>query len=379
MPRMLKLLVVDDSALMRRVLRDIFMAEGDFEVRVAGDGAEGLAAVGEFAPDVVTLDITMPGMDGLACLERIMIEAPRPVVMLSALTRAGAEATLEALRLGAVDFVAKPDGAVSLGVEGMRDRLVEIVRAAAAARVPHSFRLAERVRHRLGQALVQAPPSGIPSPAVRLPSRTSRRPAARVAAPPPGAAAGHLVLLGASTGGPAAIEAVLTALPGDFPWPIVIAQHMPASFTGPFARRLDAACALRVIEVAGGPVPPRPGCAYVARGDADLILGRRPAGPVLLSAPASPEHPWHPSVDRLVASALGQFSPSRLLGVLLTGMGRDGAEAMAELHARGGRTIAQDEASSVVWGMPGELVQREGAEIVVPLAEIAGMMLRMVT
>jgi two-component system chemotaxis response regulator CheB len=369
--------VVDDSALMRRLLRDIFLAEGDFEVHVASDAAEALRMLGSVAPDVITLDITMPGMDGLDCLSRIMVEAPRPVVMVSSMTREGAETTLEALRLGAVDFVAKPDGTVSLGIDRIRPILVEKVRAAAGARLRQSFRLRDRVRHRIGAAhggtamarAAPAPWAARPGPAVAPVAREQPAPAAE---PPEG-----IVLIGASTGGPNAVETVLSALPGDFPWPVLVAQHMPAGFTGAFARRLDAKCALRVVEVAA-PTPLRQGWAYVGRGDADLILGVRGASLVALCAPPSPSSPWHPSVDRMVTSALTHLDPSRLLGVLMTGMGRDGAEAMAGLRARGGRTIAEDEASAVVWGMPGELVRLSGAEVVEPLPEIAAAILRRV-
>ena len=363
---MIKLLVVDDSALMRRLLRETFEAEGDFEVQIARDAAEALAQVHRFAPQVVTLDINMPGMDGLDCLSRIMVEAPRPVVMVSSLTREGAETTLEALKLGAVDFVAKPEGTVSLSIDRIRPMLVAKVRAAAGARLRQSFRLKERVRHRIGGAQGRAAVPAAPRTAAFAPAEPS------AAAPIEG-----LVVIGASTGGPTALETVLSGLPGDFPWPVLVAQHMPSGFTAAFARRLDAACALRVVEVAS-PMPVQPGSVYLGRGDADLIVGWRGAALVAISAPASPSYPWHPSVDRLVASARTHVEPSRMLGVLLTGMGRDGAGAMAALREHGGRTIAEDESTAVVWGMPGELVRVGGAEAVLPLPAIPATILRLV-
>jgi two-component system chemotaxis response regulator CheB len=377
---MVKLLVIDDSALMRRLLREIFTAEGDFEVRTARDGAEALATVAAFAPDVVTLDVNMPGMDGLDCLSRIMLEAPRPVVMVSSVTREGAEATLEALRLGAVDFVAKPDGTPTLSIDRIRPVLVQKVRAAAGARLRQSFRLRERVRHRIGTPLGQAAPAGARARPLPPPAGPSGPGAAAAPAPAPPAMApvAGVVLIGASTGGPNAVETVLSGLPGDFPWPILVAQHMPASFTGPFARRLDQNCAVRVVEVAV-PIPLRPGWVHVGRGDADLILGLRGDGLAAVPAPPLPSSPWHPSVDRLVTSALMHLEPSRILGVLMTGMGRDGAEAMSTLRSRGGRTVAEDESTAVVWGMPGELVRMGGAEVVVPLPDIAGAILRLVS
>ncbi|MEP9368373.1 chemotaxis-specific protein-glutamate methyltransferase CheB [Xanthobacter sp. VNH20] len=355
---MIKILVVDDSALMRKLLGQVLAAEPDFEVRFARNGVEALDQLANFEPDVITLDIHMPQMDGLACLDRIMVERPRPVVMVSSLTAAGADATLEALRLGAVDFVAKPAGAVSLHIESMAAELVEKVRAAAQAKLKASLRLKERVRHRIGtRATVSAKPKALPRQA-RVPQ----------------ASGDGLVLVGTSTGGPPALETLLTALPAGFPWPVLVAQHMPATFTGPLARRLDNLCAVTVQEVAQ-PTLLRPGHVYIGRGDADLIVARRAAGLVAMAAPAQAGYPWHPSADRLVRSAMDHLLASQLIGILMTGMGNDGAEAMALLHSQGGRTIAEAEETAVVWGMPGELVRRDGADFVVPLPAIAGCLL----
>ncbi|MFE1603121.1 chemotaxis-specific protein-glutamate methyltransferase CheB [Methylobacterium sp. ID0610] len=353
---MIRLLVVDDSALMRKLLGEIFAAEGDFEVAVARDGREALDVLEQFRPDVVTLDITMPGLDGLACLDRIMLERPCPVVMLSGLTAEGAEASLEALARGAVDVVAKPAGAVSLAIDDLAPGLVRKVRAAAQARPRPALGLAARVRARHAALRPPAPSPANPEP--RAPS-----------SPLPG-----LVLVGCSTGGPPALDSLLSALPAGFPWPVIIAQHMPGSFTGPLARRLDGLCALSVQEVTR-PTPLSAGHVYVGRGDADVIVARRPAGLVAAPAPAHPDHPWHPSVDRLVASALGHVEAARLVGILMTGMGRDGARSMAELRARGGRTIAEAEESAVVWGMPGELVRAGGATRIAPLDAIPAELL----
>ena len=360
---MIKLLVVDDSALMRKLLGSVFDAEADFEVRFARDGMEALELIRDFAPDVVTLDIHMPQMDGLACLDRIMVESPRPVVMVSSMTAAGAETTLEALRLGAVDFIPKPDGAISLRMDELAPRLVEKVRAAAGARLRTSLRLKERVRHRIGAA---APPRRRASAAAGTDTGDEAEPLS----------GDGLVLVGTSTGGPPALEALLTALPGDFPWPILVAQHMPASFTGPLARRLDGLCALSVSEVIQ-PTLLQPGCAYIGRGDADIVVSRRAAGLVAMAAPARADYPWRPSADRLVRTAMEHVAPGQLIGVLMTGMGSDGAAAMAELHARGGRAIAESEETAVVWGMPGELVKAGGADWVLPLPAIAGKLVKL--
>jgi two-component system chemotaxis response regulator CheB len=179
-----------------------------------------------------------------------------------------------------------------------------------------------------------------------------------------------VVLVGSSTGGPPALDALLSPLPADFPWPILIAQHMPATFTGPLARRLDRLCALTVREVTG-PMLLAPGNVYVGRGDADMIVTTRPEGCVVTAAPASAEHRWHPSVDRLVTTAMEHLGPRRLIGVLMTGMGNDGAAAMTRLSGEGGRTIAESEETAIIWGMPGELVKAGGAQVVAPLGKIA--------
>ena len=370
---MTRLLIADDSALMRKLLAQIFEAEGGFEIALARNGAEALDLARTFRPDVVTLDVNMPVMDGLACLSRLMIEAPCPVVMVSSLTRGGAETTLEALELGAVDFIAKPEGTVSLSIDRIRPVLVQKVRMAAKVRLRPTLRLAERVRHQIGSAETQAVPGPAGARARRPPVRQPEVPAP-VPAPAQGAVDGA-VLIGASTGGPGAIETILSSLPADFPRPVLIAQHMPSVFTGIFAERLDRLCPISVVEV-DRPRPLAPGCAYVARGDADMVVARRPSGPIVMPVPASPSFLWHPSVDRLVESALHHMGARRLLGVLLTGMGNDGAESMARLKGGGGRTIAESEDSAVVWGMPGDLARRGGACVVAPLAAIAEAIMR---
>jgi two-component system, chemotaxis family, protein-glutamate methylesterase/glutaminase len=349
----IKVLVVDDSALMRKALGGILRAAGDMEVAVARNGLEAIEQLHGFGPDVVTLDIHMPEMDGLACLDRIMIERPCRVVMVASLTAAEADVTLEAMALGAVDFVAKPDGVISLALDAFAPVFLERVRAASHARLRTAVRLAERVRLRAARAT----PAPVPPP----------RPPGRVSPPQP---RHSIVLVGTSTGGPPALDALLSPLPADFPWPILIAQHMPAAFTGPLARRLDRLCALDVVEVAG-PTAILPGTVYVARGDADMILSTRPDGPIAMAVPADPALSWHPSVERLVATAMAQIEPGRLIGVLMTGMGNDGAAGMARLRALGGRTIAEAEETAIVWGMPGELVRAGGAELVAPLGDIA--------
>jgi len=354
----IRILVVDDSALVRKLIGQIFSTQSDFEVRFARNGQEALDIIRVARPDVVTLDVHMPEMDGLTCLDRIMIEQPCPVVMVSSMTAEGADATIEALRLGAVDFVAKPTRAVSLRIEELARPLIEKVRAAAGAKLRSSLRLRDKVRHRMrdgARSLPHVPP--------KKPKTASK--------------GEGLVLVGTSTGGPPALESLLTGLPVSFPWPIVVAQHMPATFTGPLARRLDELTGLSVQEVRD-PVALKPGHVYIGRGDADVIISRRGAGLVAMAAPSQVEYPWHPSTDRLVRSAMNYLPPSQLIGVLMTGMGNDGAEAMALIHAGGGKTIAEAEETAIVWGMPGELVKANGADFVVPLHNIASELKKLV-
>jgi two-component system chemotaxis response regulator CheB len=360
----IKLLIADDSALMRKLLEGIFRAEGDFDIRLARDGNEALALVRSFEPDVVTLDVQMPGIDGLTCLGQIMIEKPRPVVMISALTADGAEATLTAIELGAVDFIAKPSGTVSLAIDTLQPLLVAKVRAAARAKIRPTLRLAERVRHQFRGA--------------RLQSDSPRPPRLAKAADAGAAASSGLLLIGTSTGGPAALDIVLPQLPAQFPWPVLVAQHLPSTFTGAFAKRLDRICELRVVEV-DRPMPLEPGTIYIGRGDADVIVAPRPSGMITMSVPAQRDYPWHPSVERMVSSAMEHFDARQLVGVLMTGMGDDGAHAMTRLRAQGGRTIAEAESSAVIWGMPGELVRNGGADAVLPVEAIAQAAIEWVT
>ncbi len=352
---MIRLLIVEDSALMRKLLGQIFGCEPDFEIGFARDGDEALKIIPDFRPDVVTLDIHMPRMNGLECLDRIMLEHPCPVVMVSSLTEEGAEETLTALEMGAVDFIAKPGGAISLGIDDLAPRLLEKVRVAASVRIRRSRRLTERVR--LARTLPSAPASS------SMPRHTPPRLMIE-------RGADHgLVLVGTSTGGPPALDAVLARLPSAFKWPVVVAQHMPASFTGALAKRLNKICALNVSEI-NRPTRLDPGNIYIARGDSDILISSRAGALVAMAAPSDPEFRWHPSVDRLVRSAMKHVPAKALIGVLMTGMGNDGAAAMTDLRSAGGYTIAEAEETAVVWGMPGELVQRGGASEVKRLDQI---------
>jgi two-component system, chemotaxis family, protein-glutamate methylesterase/glutaminase len=358
----IRVLVVDDSPLVRKLFGRVLSQDADFEVQFARNGVEALAQLEEFKPDVVTLDVQMPQMDGLTCLDRIMVQRPCPVVMVSTVTAEGAEATLNALRLGAVDFVAKPTGAVSLRIEEFAPTFKDKIRAAASAKLPATRRLKERLQFRANGGSSPRPPKAV----------------VEEVGPIAQAAQGEgLVLVGTSTGGPPALEALLVPLPSTFPWPILVAQHMPPSFTGPLARRLDGICSLNVIE-ARGPMIMQAGCVYIGRGDADIVVSKRSSNLVVMTVPVNTGYPWHPSADRLVRSAMEHVPARQLVGVLMTGMGNDGAQAMAELRSKGGNTIAEAEETAIVWGMPGELVRADGATWTLPLPKIAQKLQKLV-
>ena len=354
---MIKLLIVDDSALMRKHLVGLFEQEGDFTIRTCRTGAEALRELADFQPDVISLDINMPEMDGLTALSRIMVERPCPVVMVSSLTEKGALATLEALSLGAVDFICKPGGTISLSIDSIHAELVAKVRAAAKARVRKARGLVERIRQQN-----------------RLTTEPARKPVDS-GSPPAKVTKAGVVLIGVSTGGPRTLEEILPRLPADFPWPVVVAQHMPVNFTGAFAQRMDHLCRLAVREV-NKPTLLEPGTIYIGRGGGDVILSRRSSGVAAVSQPENRTYLWHPSVELLVRSGLEQYPAERIIGVMLTGMGYDGADAMAELHQRGGRTIAESEETAVVFGMPAELINRGGATVVAPCDQVATYLLR---
>lgn len=361
---MTRVLVVDDSALMRRLLTSV-LGEAGCEVVVARNGADAVQQLVEVQPDVVTLDINMPEMDGLTALSLMMQARPTPVVMVSSLTAQGAQATLEALALGAVDFIAKPGGTISLSVDDIAQELVHKVRAAARSRL-------RPLRSRIGGE----PTEGESSCRARSVPTSHRREPVRRGAPAGSGAAQRLqglVVIGVSTGGPRTLESILPALPADFPWPVLVAQHMPANFTDAFAQRMDRLSALNVRECRDT-VPLEPGHVYVGQGGTDMVVSERLGRLVVQSRPETPGHPWHPSVDVLTASAMRHMPAERIVGVLLTGMGNDGAQTMAQLKTGGGRTIAEAEETAVVFGMPQELIERNGASKVLPCTHIASQL-----
>lgn len=359
----MRLLIVDDSALMRTQLSAMFAQTGDYRIALARNGAEAVRMNREFQPDVVTLDINMPELDGLSALAQMMVERPVPVIMLSSLTEQGALATFEALNLGALDYVPKPGGTITLTLDRVRAELLAKVAAAARAKACRGNAArpapsAQRSPHPLHQ---RAEPARMDDSAVQPLSAAQRR--------------DGIVIIAASTGGPRTLERVLSALPADFPQPVVVAQHMPAAFTAPFATRLDQLCALNVIE-ASQPTVLEAGKVYICKGGADGIITTRAGRPTLLSRPADPQHLWHPSAALLASSTLAHYPASAITAVMLTGMGDDGADVFTAIARGGGRTIAESEQSAVVFGMPAELIRRDGASAVLAADKVAPQLLQ---
>jgi two-component system, chemotaxis family, protein-glutamate methylesterase/glutaminase len=350
----IRVLIVDDSALVRRALADSLTRSQEIEVvGTATDPYVARDKILQLNPDVLTLDIEMPRMDGLTFLKLIMQRRPMPVIVLSSLTGPGSAKALEALQAGAVEVLAKPNGAYSAFDD--EQRLVEVVKAAARARLP---------RRSADAPITMAPPPAAPA-----------RPAVRpvVANPYPR----KVILMGASTGGTEALRAILTRLPGHLPG-ICIVQHIPAQFSLAFAQRLNELCAMEVREAKNGDLV-TPGLALVAPGGFHMMLSWRGNGYEVRLNEGPRIHYQRPAVDVLFGSAVKAGAAPHALAVLLTGMGADGATSMLELRQAGARTIAQDEASCVVFGMPREAIRLGAAETVLPLDQIPGHMERFVT
>ena len=338
--RPIRVLIVDDSALVRSLLSDILRAAHGIEV--VGTAADAHAArekIKQLNPDVLTLDVEMPKMDGITFLRNLMRLRPMPVVMVSSLTERGADVTLDALALGAVDYLSKPKIDLAATLKDYSDELIEKIRVAARASV---------------RALDPKQPLR-PAGAVG-PLRTTDR----------------VIAIGASTGGTEAIKEVLIRLPPDSPG-VVIAQHIPRAFSAPFARRMNDCCPMSVCEAQDGQHV-LAGHAYVAPGDRHLMLVRDGTRYVCRLDDGVPVNRHKPSVDVLFRS-VAQNAGRNAIGVILTGMGKDGSRGLKEMLDCGSRTIAQDEATSVVWGMPGEAVTLGAAEHVLALESVADKIL----
>jgi two-component system chemotaxis response regulator CheB len=338
-----KVLIVDDSALIRSVMSEIVNAQPDMEVvGVAPDPLVARDLIKKTNPDVLTLDVEMPKMDGLDFLEKLMRLRPMPVLMVSSLTERGSEITMRALELGAVDFVTKPKISIQAGMREYAELISDKIRAASRARIkPRSVH------------------AGAPSavlPQLRSPLTSSEK----------------LIIIGASTGGTEAIREFLMQMPSDCPG-ILIAQHMPEGFTTSFAKRLDSLCKISVTEAAGDERV-LPGHAYIAPGHSHLLLARSGANYVTKIEQSPPVNRHRPSVDVLFRSAAAAAGKNAV-GVILTGMGKDGAAGMLEMNQAGAYNFAQDEATCVVFGMPREAIALGAAHEIGALTALPGMVL----
>src|SRR5882757_6370528 len=350
--RRIRVLIIDDSALVRRILSELLSADDEMEVvGTAGDAYIARDKIKQFDPDVITLDVEMPKMDGVTFLRNLMRLRPMPVVMVSSLTEHGAEITLDALAVGAVDYLPKPKIDVAATLGDYAEELRAKIKAAAKA----------RVRQYSGPATSAA---GIPGVA---PKYSADAVLPKAPAPRQFRTTDRIIAIGASTGGTEAIKDVLIGLPADTPG-IVIAQHIPKAFSTPFARRMNACCQLTVYEAEDGQQV-LPGHVYIATGDRHLLLVRDGARYVCKLDDGQPVNRHKPSVDVLFRS-VAQQAGRNAIDVILTGMGKDGAEGLKEMRDAGSPTIAQDEATSVVWGMPREAAALGAAVQVLGLHEI---------
>ncbi|MCU0616712.1 MAG: chemotaxis-specific protein-glutamate methyltransferase CheB [Gemmatimonadaceae bacterium] len=346
-----RVLVVDDSAFMRRLVSELVTATGEFDViGTARDGDDAIRQVHLLDPDIVTLDIAMPGLDGLDVLGYIMSETPRPVIMLSAddtvdarAEHAMSRATVRALELGAVGFVRKPSGPISLDVADVADELLSALRAAEVVDIAQVRVLAR-------------PVPGMRRVSDRLPM---------VSSPPHNAVASTVVVMAASTGGPAALTQVIPRLPAALDAAVLVVQHLPEGFTARLAERLDALSAVRVREARDGALV-QVNTVYLAPGGRHLRVVQEPSGPTLRLDQRAPVWGVRPAADPLFTSAASVFA-ERVVGVVLTGMGRDGAEGARCVRVAGGRVLVQDPETAVVSGMPSATVRHAGADAILSL------------
>ena len=347
----IRVLVVDDSAFIRKIISNMLASDPRISiVGTARNGDEALAQVKALKPDVMTLDIEMPGMNGLEVLRQVMAHDPLPILMVSSLTEEGAKETLMALELGAVDYIPKHLQGSAVNIVSIQHELIEkVVMAHKAAPKLTQFAQRETREHPVSESPNLSGYSG---------------------------RGNKLVAIGCSTGGPKALLDILPLFPKDFPGPILVVQHMPKFFVGPFAQRLDQLSQIEVREAVEGDVL-KPGLALIAPGGVQLKVARRNTLEVVVKLSAEPVTLHMPSVDVMMTS-VAQVFPDRVIGVILTGMGHDGMAGMAAIKKANGRTIAQDEATCVVYGMPKAVVDSGMADKVVPLGKMAGEIANMV-
>ena len=345
--KIIRVLIVDDSALIRKILTEMLQSAPDIEVvGVAPDPFAARTKIKALNPDVLTLDVEMPKMDGISFLSNLMRLRPMPVVMISSLTEKGADVTLQALELGAIDFVSKPKLDLVSGLEAYKQEIIEKVRIAALANVRAIKPVTREIEPKYTTDAVIK---------VKLPKRYLKT-------------TDKIIAIGASTGGTEAIKEILMVLPASCPG-IVITQHIPEIFSKPFAERMDRCSAMTVCEASEGQQI-LPGHVYIAPGNKHLMVKRSGARYICVLNSGPPVNRHRPSVDVMFRSVAQNVGPNGV-GILLTGMGNDGAAGLLEIHNSGGPTIVQDEKSSVVWGMPGEAYRMGAADRVLPLNDIA--------
>jgi two-component system chemotaxis response regulator CheB len=335
---------------MRQTFKRIIASSADLDlVGVARDGEDAVAKARDLRPDVISMDINMPKLDGITALQMILQEKICPVVMVSSLTQRGTATTFECLELGAFDFVAKPDGTVSSNMGVVAEELILKLKTAAS----------RGILDRQQRSLERRKPY---RPLVTTPFQNVTRKRA--------------IAIGISTGGPATLQEVLPQIPADLPASLFLVQHMPPSFIASFARRLDEHCSLTVVEAQSG-MPVEPSVCYVAPGGMHLCLHRKMTGEVVIRTPTTPATLFVPSVGVMMASVLSIYG-NDTIGVLMTGIGDDGADQMVAIKQAGGHTIAESERTAVVYGMPREAVERGGACVVAPSYDVAGEIVKAV-
>lgn len=341
----IRVLVVDDSSLVRKIITDIL--ESDPQIKVVGTANNGKSAVyknQELDPDVITMDIEMPIMDGLTALKEIIETRPRPVIMMSVLTQHGADATFRALELGAVDFIPKPSSMLSLSVDEIGDLLILKVKSVYNLKIQK--KKTEEVK----------------------PEKTPAKTVSALPAMPSGKISNTLVAIGTSTGGPSALLQVFRGIPENFPSSVLVVQHMPEGFTRAFSERLDGASTLKVKEAEDGDVVTA-GCGYIAPGHSHMILEMRGGDRIIRLSKGAKVSGHRPSIDVLFDSVAA--NAQRAIGVIMTGMGRDGADGIKKIREKGGRTFAQNEETSVVYGMNRVAVESGAIDEIVPLMELS--------